>query len=129
MSSILKYIGDNINQVSGAVLIVLVLVLFFWSQVRKEPISVKEGLCITPECRSTVLLDGRGLTPEELQVEPKDPYETSSMVVPALPANAKTSETLKKKYLVRANMPYMHVEDDQLNRELLPAPGFLFVGP
>jgi hypothetical protein len=126
MSSILTYIGDHRNLVGGSVLVIIVIVLFFWSQLRG---TGKEGLCITPECRSTVLLDGRGLSLDELRVEPKDPYETSSMVVPVLPANAKTGETLKKNYLVRANMPYLHVDDDQLNRELLPGPGFLFVGP
>lgn len=64
-------------------------------------------------------------------VEPKDPYFTGKMVAPSMLTmdGAKKAEQIKKSYLTRVNIPYLHYEDDLLNRELLPAPGQMFITP
>lgn len=59
-------------------------------------------------------------------VEPNNPFYTSKMVVLNHP-NTKF-ENVKKDYLVKKNMEYMRLDDDELNKNLLPQ-GCLFVGP
>ena len=59
-------------------------------------------------------------------VEPNNPFYTSKMVVLNNP-NTKY-ENVKNKYLVKKNMEYMKLEDDEVNKHLLPH-GTLFVGP
>lgn len=84
--------------------------------------------------KATMLTDGWGnnyaLDAKFESVEPRDPaaYMTGSMNVP-IPYNMISSEKIKNNYLTKANLPYLHYDEDLLNRELLPPPKFLFVGP
>jgi hypothetical protein len=125
-----EFIKNNKNTV-GLIAIGLIIVFLFLCTVKSPFVSRKEGLC-NPEfggCKATYMEDGWGIQYPQQSIEPQDPYLTSSMVVPELPKNGIAAEKIKKNYLVEANKPYIHLEDDELNKALLPAPGFLFVGP
>jgi len=125
-----EIIKNNINTV-GLIALGLIIAFLFLSMVKSQLGPRKEGLC-NPEfggCTATYMEDGWGIKYPQQSIEPQDPYLTSSMVVPELPKNGIAAEKIKKNYLIEANKPYIHLEDDELNIQLLPAPGFLFVGP
>lgn len=124
-----EFIKQNPN-LFGIGAIILICVFLFLCMV-KATLPKKEGLC-SPSlggCAATYMEDGWGIPYNQQSIEPKDPYLTSLMNVPILPNNGQTTENIKKKYLVEANKQYIHLEDDELNIQLLPKPGFLFVGP
>ncbi len=127
--SFIEIIKNNPNLAGIGALIVICTFLFLC--MIKAWLPKREGLC-NPSwggCTATYMEDGWGIPYPQQSIEPQDPYLNSSMVVPELPKNGVTSENIKKRYLVESNKPYMHLEDDELNIQLLPAPGFLFVGP
>lgn len=130
--SFVDFIKNNTHLTGVGALIIIGVFLFIC--MIKACLPKREGLC-SPSwggCKATYMEDGWGLpySPDTiLSVEPQDPYLNSSMVVPELPKNGIASENIKKKYLIEANKPYIHLEDDELNKQLLPAPGVLFVNP
>ena len=63
---------------------------------------------------------------KDVEVEPNNPYYTSNMVVMNRP-NLKY-EKVKNNYLVKKNMEYIKVDDDELNKSLLPQ-GTMFAHP
>jgi len=124
-----EFIKNN-THLAGVGAFILIGTFLFLCMI-KAWLPKREGLC-TPEwggCKATYIEDGWGIPYPQQSIEPQDPYLNSSMVVPELPKNGVASENIKKKYLVEANKPYMHLDEDELNIQLLPAPGFLFVGP
>lgn len=124
-----EFIKNNTHLMGVGALMLIGAFLFLC--MIKAWLPKREGLC-NPEwggCKATYMEDGWGIPYPQQSIEPQDPYLNSSMVVPELPKNGVASENIKKKYLVEANKPYMHLEEDELNIQLLPAPGFLFVGP
>jgi hypothetical protein len=91
--------------------------------------SSKEGLCVDPiKCGSGKLVDlVTGLPYDPIQsnqpsIEPSDKYYTSNLVISNQPANA---EKQKINYFIDANRVYADVDNDRLNKELLPR-GVLF---
>ena len=71
------------------------------------------------------LVDGEGNIYNQ-SVEPDDKYAPNTMPVSH---TENKNEHTKANYLVTANIPYLHYDEDLLNQELLPKPGMLFVGP
>ena len=63
---------------------------------------------------------------KDQEVIPNNPYYTSNMVVMNKP-NLKY-EKVKNNYLVKKNMEYMKIDDDELNKNLLPQ-GTMFAHP
>lgn len=129
--SLIKIITNNPN-LAGIVALIVIGTFFFLCMI-KAWVSKREGLC-SPSwggCTATYMEDGWGIPYPQQSIEPQDPYLNSSMIVPELPKNSIASENMKKKYLIEANKSYLskHLEDDELNIQLLPQPGFLFVGP
>lgn len=88
-----------------------------------------EKFCLNPQkCADTTLVDMEGNNPfAEIDkiVEPNNPFYTSSMVVPK--DNTYFKEK-KGKYLINSNMPYMDLENENLNSQQLPH-GKLFIAP
>jgi hypothetical protein len=124
-----EFIKNNTHLAGVGALIIIGAFLFLCMV--KALLPKREGLC-NPEwggCKATYMEDGWGIPYPQQSIEPQDPYLNSSMVVPEMPKNGVASENIKKKYLFEANKPYMHLDEDELNIQLLPAPGFLFVGP
>ena len=120
------FIDNEYAVISILVLFVLILLVRNIMKLRQT----QEGLCVDPvKCGSGLLVDAYGnpfsgrAQPME-SVEPRDPYLTSSMVVPTTLANV-NFEKNKFKYLTDANRVYMDIENDTLNRDLLPR-GLLF---
>ena len=88
-----------------------------------------EKFCLTPQkCADSTVVDMEGYNPfTEIDkiVEPNNPFYTSSMVVPK---NNVYFKEKKGKYLTNANMPYMDLENENLNSNQLPH-GKLFIAP
>ncbi len=113
---------------AGSFLVFILLVLLV-RNIMKMNTASKEGLCVDPvKCGSGKLVDlvtGLPYDPLHSQVrsvEPVDKYLTSNMVISNQPANM---EKQKVNYLIDANRVYADVENDRLNKELLPR-GILF---
>jgi hypothetical protein len=128
----------NNKNMTGTILLTILAGIIFFCIIKT--VVMREGMCIpgNGNCQATRLIDGMGIEyPLDTDmttmqsVEPNNPFYTSRMVIPAVSdiAGAKTTENIKNNYLTRANIPYLHYDEDLLNRELLPAPGLLFVGP
>ena len=92
-------------------------------------LNLKEKFCVNPQqCADNTLVDMEGNNPfAEIDkiVEPNNPFYTSSMVVPK--DNTYFNEK-KGKYLINSNMPYMDLENENLNSQQLPH-GRLFIAP
>lgn len=130
---------NNKNE-TGMLVLFIIAGFIFYAVIKHNALGTNNITLVTVDpmpaevinSTSAGLIDGWGYTyPVNMKfesVEPVDPYFTSDMVVP-IKKDAVTSENIKKDYLVQSNVPYLHYEDDLLNRELLPPPKFLFVGP
>lgn len=88
-----------------------------------------EKYCVDPQnCADTTLVNMDGSNPfAEIDkvVEPNNPFYTSSMVVPK---DMTYFNEKKGKYLINSNMPYMDLENENLNVNQLPH-GKLFIAP
>ena len=120
-------INTDSQFLAGAFLAFILLMLLVRNIIKMN--SNKEGLCVDPvKCGSGKLVDFvTGLPYDPLQsnqpsIEPSDKYLTSNMVISNQPANA---EKYKINYFIDANRVYADVENDRLNKELLPR-GVLF---
>ena len=109
------------NQQSIIVICVIVLLLVIYYIIKKN----------RGKNHNNVKIDEPNSLPNPFEetdeiVEPNNPFYTSKMVVLNNP-NTKY-ENVKNKYLVKKNIEYMKLEDDEVNKHLLPH-GLLFVGP
>ena len=109
------------NQQSIIVICVIVLLLVIYHIIKKSKSNNNDNFHIEESNN----LPNPFEEMDEI-VEPNNPFYTSKMVVLNSP-NTKY-ENVKNKYLVKKNMEYMKLEDDELNKHLLPN-GSLFVGP
>ncbi len=110
------------NQQSIVVICVVLLLMLLYYIVKKNRTN---NFINTSQINKTKNLPNPFEETDEV-VEPNNPFYTSKMVVLN---NPKTKyENVKNKYLVKKNMEYMKLEDDDINKNLLPN-GVLFVGP
>ncbi len=117
------------NQFLAGSFLVFILLVLLVRNIMKMNTAGKEGLCVDPvKCGSGKLVDfvtGLPYVPLRSQVhsvEPVDKYLTSNMVISNQPVKM---EKQKINYLIDANRVYADVDNDRLNKELLPK-GILF---
>ena len=116
---------SNAEYLGGSLLVLLLLFLLARNIIKTSRANTQlEGLCMNPSasCRDTTLVPYLS-NPKSISVEPRNPWESSSMVIPEKLPNS--YENVKNNYLVKANQVYLDYDNDVLNKELLPH-GLLF---